>query len=406
MTSFTEAGAERSRRWRLILGAEADGLGCGLGGEDRRMDAALAALYGGAPEGEGGRDGDRDGPRRGGLGDSAPRVARWLGDIREFFPAGVVRVMQRDALEKFDLRRLLLEPEMMEAVEPDVHLAADLIALSHLMPERAKATARQVVAKVVEALLARLRLPLEQAVRGSLNRARRNYRPRHAEIDWLRTIRANLQHYQPTYHTVIPERLIGYARKRPRRMQDIILCVDQSGSMAGSVVYAGVFASVLASLPALSTRLVVFDTNVADLSDKLHDPVEVLFGTQLGGGTDINQALRYAEQQLREPCRTVLILITDLFEGGDPRALLRRVARLKQAGTRLITLLALNDDGAPAHDHHLAGQFAGLDIPCFASTPDQFPDLMAALLEGRDLAEWAAQRDIVLTRGQATPDSA
>ena len=241
-----------------------------------------------------GRAGARSGDRRGGLGGSAPNVARWLGDIRTYFPTSVVRVMQQDALERLDLRQMLLEPELLEAVEPDVHLVADAARCVSVMPDKTKETARLVVRRVVEELERRLANPLRQAVLGSLNRASRNRRPRHNEIDWHRTIRANLKHYQPDYRTIIPETRIGYGRKRTS-LRDIILCVDQSGSMATSVVYAGIFGAVLASLPAVRTHVVVFDTAVVDLTAELHDPVELLFGIQLGGGTDINQALGYCQ---------------------------------------------------------------------------------------------------------------
>src|ERR1051326_3136729 len=251
------------------------------------MDAALAALYG-----AGGEDGSGPAQRRGGLGSSAPNVARWLGDIRTYFPASVVRVMQQDALERLNLRQMLLEPELLQAVEPDVHLVADLIALKSVMPAKTRETARQVVRRVVEELEKRLANPLRQAVTGSLNRAIRNRRPRHNEIDWHRTIRANLKHYQPDYRTIIPETRLGHGRKRGS-LRDIVLCVDQSGSMATSVVYAGIFGAVLASLPAVQTRMVVFDTAVVDLTEELHDPVELLFGTQLGGGTDTAAAPGY-----------------------------------------------------------------------------------------------------------------
>ena len=154
----------------------------------------------------------------------------------------------------------------------------------------------------------------------------RNRRPRHREIDWNRTIRANLKNYQPEYKTIVPETRIGFGRKR-KRLRDIILCIDQSGSMATSVVYSGVFGAVLASLPAVSTKVVVFDTAVVDLSDKLDDPVEVLFGTQLGGGTDIHQALTYCQSLVRRPEQTILVLISDLIEGGVRENLLKRRRR-------------------------------------------------------------------------------
>lgn len=242
---------ERLRRWRLILGSEqADGTRCKLSGADVTIDNSLSALY--------------DSERSAGLGSSSPKVARWLGDIRTYFPSSVVKVMQKDALKRLNLRQMLLQPEMLEAVEPDVHLVANLLSLSGVMPSKTKDTARQVVRRVVEELQRKLTNPTRQAVMGSLNRAIRNRRPRHNEIDWNRTIRANLKHYQPEYRTIIPEVRIGYGRKRSS-LRNIILCIDQSGSMATSVVYAGIFGAVLASLPAIQTRIVVFDTAVVEI---------------------------------------------------------------------------------------------------------------------------------------------
>jgi Mg-chelatase subunit ChlD len=376
---------ERLRRWRLILGGDKnDGTGCGLSGADLAMDRALAALY--------------DSDRKGGLGSSAPNVARWLGDIREYFPSSVVRVMQQDALERLDLRRMLLEPEMLQAVEPDVHLVADLLSLGGVMPAKTKETARIVVRRVVEELQRRLAEPLRQAVIGSLNRAARNRRPRHNEIDWPRTIRANLKHYQPDYKTIIPETRIGYGRKRSA-LREIILCVDQSGSMGASVVYSCVFGAVLASLPSVRTQMVVFDTAVVDLTAELSDPVELLFGAQLGGGTDINRALGYCQGLVRQPHDTILVLISDLYEGGNQQEMLKRAAALAGAGVQFIALLALNDDGAPGYDHSVASAFAGFGIPSFACTPDLFPELMAAAINRQDITQWAAAREIVTSRG-------
>jgi predicted metal-dependent peptidase len=286
----------------------------------------------------------------------------------------------------------------LEAVEADVHLIADLISLNRVMPDKTKETARQVVQKVVDELMEKLTLPMQQAIRGSLNRAMRNNRPRHTEIDWIRTIRANLKHYQPDYQSIIPEQLIGFGRKQKRTLQKIVLCVDQSGSMATSVVYASIFAAVMASIPSVQTKLVVFDTAIVDLTEQLTDPVEVLFGTQLGGGTDINRAVSYCEKQIDQPQQTTFVLITDLYEGGNETDLVKRVANLVHSGVQLITLLALNDEGAPCFDHHLAQTFAGLGIPTFACTPDQFPDLMAAALQKRDINQWAAEQEIVLAR--------
>ena len=374
------------RRWRLVLGGEQDGTGVSLGGDDTRIDAALGALYGGSG----------DGRRDAGLGASAPTVARWLGDIREYFPASVVQVMQQDAIERLDLHQLLLEPELLDAVEPDVHLVGTLLSLNRVIPARTRETARAVVRKVVEELERRLEQRTRAAVTGALDRATRTRRPRRlADVDWDRTIRANLRHYQPSARTIVAERLIGYGRRQQAVQRDVILCIDQSGSMASSVVYSSVFAAVLASMRSLKTSLVVFDTSVVDLTPELHDPVEVLFGTQLGGGTDINQALGYCEGLVANPADTILVLISDLLEGGDQSALFRRAAALVASGVTLVTLLALSDDGAPAYDHANAQAFAALGSPAFACTPDQFPDLMAAAIERRDLGAWAAGEGIV-----------
>jgi len=315
---------ERLRRWRLVLGGgDADGTGETLEGDEAGRDSVLDALYG-----HGGGDGSsgRAGGRGGGIGRSSPRVARWLGDIRSYFPASVVSVLQRDAMERLGLAQLLLEPELLGAVQPDIHLVSSLLALRRAIPEHSRETARAVVRSVTDQLEARLAAPTRQAVTGALHRAARTRRPRAGDIDWGRTVAANLRHYQPELGTVIPERLVGYGRRSPQMLREVILCLDQSGSMAASVVYASVFGAVLASVRSLSTRLVVFDTAVVDLTDELDDPVDVLFGVQLGGGTDINQALAYCEGLIEQPADTILVLISDLYEGGIAEEMVQRAA--------------------------------------------------------------------------------
>jgi len=381
-------GDERLRRWRLVLGGgegpETDGTGYALGGADAAMDRTLAALYGGGPDGPAQRH-RTPADRLGGLGASAPRVARWLGDVRTYFPASVVQVMQRDAVDRLGLSSLLLEPEMLEAVEPDVHLVGTLLSLNKAMPQSSRETARAVVRKVVEQLERKLASRTRATLTGALDRSARVARPRHRDIDWDRTIRANLKNYLPSHHTVVPERLIGYARAARAVKKDVVLCIDQSGSMAASVVYASVFGAVLASMRSLDTRLVVFDTNVVDLTDELDDPVDVLFGTQLGGGTDINRALAYCQSRITRPSETVVVLISDLYEGGIRDEMLKRVAAMQAAGVRFVTLLALSDEGAPAYDRAHAAALAALGAPAFACTPDMFPEVMAAAIEKRPL---------------------
>jgi Mg-chelatase subunit ChlD len=371
---------EKIRRWRLVLGSPADPQGeHGLEGDQQRMDEVLEALY--------------DSEREGGLGSSSPNVNRWLGDIRRYFPGSVVRVMQRDALEQLGLKQMLLEPELLESIEPDVHLVGALLNLKNLLPDKTRETARLIVRRIVEEIERRLRQSVEEAVRGALNRAVRNRRPRYNEIDWRRTIRANLRHYQPEYKTIIPEQLYGYGRKGPQ-LKHIVLLVDQSASMATSVVYAGVAGSILASLRAIRTHLIAFDTSVVDLSAELGNPVDLLFGAQLGGGTDINKALGYARQLIQRPRDTIVFLISDLYEGGNISSMIRHVETLKASGVQFVSLLALNDEGAPAFDKDVASQLANLDIPAFACTPDLFPSLLTAAIQREDISRWMGREGV------------
>ncbi len=379
--------AERLRRWRLLIGPDdtgADTSTVSLSGDDERIDAALAAVYDNRGPGENGA------PRAAGLGASAPRVVGWLGDIRSYFPSPVVQVMQRDAVDRLQLHQLLLEPELLDAVEPDVNLVATLISMSRLLPEKSRATARSVVAKVVEQIERQIADRTRSAVHGALNRSARTRRPRrHSDIDWPRTISANLKNWLPDHRTVVPERLVGYGRRQNLVQRNVVVAIDQSGSMGESVVFAAIFGAVMAGIRALRTSLVVFDTKVVDLTDVLHDPVELLFGTQLGGGTDINAAVAYCQDLITAPADSVFVLISDLYEGGIAGELVRRVNAMKLAGVQVIVLLALSDSGAPSYDRGHAAALADIGVPAVACTPDAFPDLLACAIERGDLAAWA-----------------
>lgn len=380
---------ERERRWTLALGA--DEAESGLSASDQRMSEALTQLYG---------DGENEAKARGSLGGSAPRVAKWLGDIREFFPAPIVQIIQKDAFERKGLRQMLLEPELLATIEADVNLVADLVTLRGAMPDKTRETARIVIDKVVAQLMERLERRTADAIRGALDRSRRTRRPRFADIDWPRTIQRNLRHYQAEHRTIVPETLVGFMRQQRRivDLDEVVLCVDQSGSMATSVVYASIFAAVMASLPVVATKLVCFDTAIVDLTEELADPVEVLFGVQLGGGTDIDRAVAYCESRIERPSKSHLILISDMYEGGNAAALVDRLARLVVSGVNVIVLLALTDTGRPSYDPRLSAEVAALGIPVFACTPDQFPDLMATALRREDVHRWAADSDIKLIR--------
>jgi Mg-chelatase subunit ChlD len=297
------------------------------------------------------------------------------------------------------VRSLLLEPELMESLEPDVHLVSTLISLGSAIPETSKATARAVVRTVVDEVEKRVANRTRAAVTGALNRAARTRRPKLRDIDWNRTIGANLKHYLPEHRTVVPERLVGFGRSSRVVAKDVVVAIDQSGSMAESVVYAAVFGAVLAGMRSVRTSLVAFDTAVVDLTEKLDDPVDVLFGCQLGGGTDINGALAYCETLVTRPASTLLVLISDLYEGGIAEDMLKRVARLQADGVTVVVLLALSDSGAPSYDHDHAAALASLGVPAFACTPDLFPDLLAVALRGDDVGQWVSASQLAAREG-------
>jgi Mg-chelatase subunit ChlD len=367
-------------KWRLILGKQSNpnkdteegengkqsAETLELGGEMKSMDSVLEALY--------------DTDRTGGLGSSSPNINRWLGDIRKYFPSSMVQVMQKDALDRLNLNQMLLQPEVLEAMQPDVNLVATILSLNKVMPTQTRESARIVVRKVVDDLEKKLAQPLRESIRGAMNRAVRNHRPRYNEIDWHQTIRANLKNYQKDIKTIIPEHLIGRGRKG-QALKKVILLVDESGSMAASIVYASILGAVMATVRSLKTHFIVFDTEVVDLTNDLKDPVDLLFGTQLGGGTDIHKALTYTEGVIQNPSDTILILISDLFEGGSAEAMLKKAYSIKQSGVNFITLLALSDEGKPSYDKNIASKLSAMDIPSFACTPDRFAELMASAIQ-------------------------
>lgn len=384
---------EQVTRWRLILGKSAQehlgalpgAAGCQLDRDQALMDEALAAIYDETDESGPGR-------RSAGLGGSAPRLAKWLGDIRSYFQEDVVTVIQQDAIQRRGLTQLLFEPEMLRNVEPSVQLVGTLMSLRGQIPERTKDTARMVVRAVVEDIKRLLEARLRRAVMGALNRHQHTPIPNATNIDWKRTIGRNLKNYDPTLKTIVPDQVFFFSRAQRSNTWTVIVDMDQSGSMADSVVYGAIMGSIFASLPALSTRVVAFDTEVVDLTEQCgQDPVDMLFGVQLGGGTDINKSVAYCEQFVTDPARTLFLLITDLFEGGNEGQLVRRLGEMVASGVRVICLLALSDSGVPSFDDRLARKLAALGIPCFGCTPTRLPELIEGVLRGDDLKAVAAR---------------
>lgn len=369
-----------AQKWRLILGSDAaDGQGPTLEGAWKSIDELLAALYHKTADGVSGR--------QGGLDASALHLRQWLGDIRKYFPEKAVRVLQRDAIEHLGVERLLSAPELLDTVTPDVQLAAKLLSLKDALSEEALVHARQLIRRLAEALREKLEFPFVQALQRARRSPVRTRRPRPADIDMDWTVRKNLKHYRPELKTIVPEAFIGPQRKG-RALHHLILLIDQSGSMGESLVYSAICGSIMARVPSLRTRFVVFDTSVVDLTDRLDDPVALLFSTQLGGGTDIGKALAYARTLIEQPSQTVVVLISDLYEGASKRQVQQQAAQLVDLGVRLIVLLALSDKGRPAFDRDMARRLARLGLPAFSTTPEVFPEVMAAALRGEDLARF------------------
>jgi len=389
---------EQLKRWRLILGQHAQESlskmagagGCELSSEQAGMDEALAAIYD-ESTGEGSETGRR-GQRSAGLGPSAPNLAKWLGDIRSYFKEDVVTVIQNDAIEKKGLTQLLFEPEMLKNVEPNPQLVGTLMALKGRIPERTKETARIVVRAVVEKIKRLLEQKIRQAVMGALNRKEHSPLPQASSIDWKWTIGRNLKNFQPSLGTIVPEKVYFFSRAQRSNNWTVIVCMDQSGSMAESVVYGSVTGSIFASLPALNTRVVAFDTEIVDLTEQCgNDPVDMIFGVQLGGGTDINKAVAYCEKFVTDPAQTIFFLISDLIEGGNQAQLIRRMKEMVESGVRVICLLALSDSGIPTFDETVAKRLSEVGVPCFGCTPNKLPELIEGVLKKQNLKTLAAR---------------
>lgn len=380
---------EKLARWRLILGADARqqlssinaGTPLELTEEQLLMDNALAELYGGNSSSGGGKGA--------GNGPSSPHIAKWLGDIRSLFDSEIVSVIQADAIERKGLKQLLFEPEMLDNLEPDVNLAATMLMLKEHIPKRSKESVRNFIAKIVAEINRQMENDLRRAVTAALNKKQHSPLPSVSAIDYKWTISRNLKNYSPELKTIVPEHFYFFDRSVRTNNWTVIVDIDQSGSMGESVIYSSIMSCILASMNAIKTRIVAFDTQIIDLTEKSDDPVDLLFGIQLGGGTDIDKSVAYCQQFVETPAKTLFFLISDLDEGGNQSALLRRLEEMKSAGVTVICLLAIEDGGKPYYNAHIAGRVAAMDIPCFACTPAMLPQLLEAAFKGYDLTHFA-----------------
>ena len=373
---------EQLSRWRLILGAETEESFSGMGGgglsrEELLMDAALGAIYGGPGESFGGSGGG------GGKGPSSPLISKWLGDLRSLFDPETVAVVQNDAIERKGLKQLLLEPELLDTLEPDLNLASTLLMLKDQIPKKSKESARAFIRKIVEEINRLLENDMRRAVTAALNRRAHSPLPSAAALDFPYTIRRNLKNYNKELGAILPERVWFFDRSSRVNRWHVILDIDQSGSMGQSILYSSVMACVLASMSAVRTSVVAFDTQIMNLTPLCADPVDLLFGFQMGGGTDIAKSIAYCQGLVESPARTLFFLISDLDEGGNRAALLRRLEELKASGVTVVVLLAIADGGKPYYDAQTAQRVAAMDIPCFACAPEKLPELLERALTGQ-----------------------
>ena len=395
---------EQLTRWRLILGKDShetlsamDSAGCPLSAEQREMDEALEAIYASESEEEISRDeweSSGETKKHGASsvkGKTFPRVARWLDQIRNFFPTDCVVLLQKDAIERRGMKELLVEPEMLAKVEPSIDLASTVLSLKNLVPDKAKAAARELVRKVVEELRKRLESRFAQAIRGALDRNRHSPFRSLPNLDWKRTIQRNLKNYSPELKSIIPEHTYFFSRQQRQAEWNVIIAMDQSGSMHSSLIYGGIMGAILASMPAVETHVVAFNhQDIVDLTEHCSDPVDLLFGVQLGGAEDYWKATCYCERFMHTPAKTLYILLADLYDTSPNESrFVKRMEFLLESGVKAICLLAISDKGQPSFNENLAEKLAKMGMPCFGCVPDKLPDLLAAVLKGHDLKKFA-----------------
>ncbi|MES9940324.1 MAG: VWA domain-containing protein [Candidatus Thiodiazotropha sp. 6PLUC2] len=365
------------RRWRLALGRYArDNLEI-LEKSDQEIDRALDFLYSREYE----KRGVKTGRGPGSLDPTQMNAINWLGKARSLFPETVFETLQDHALDRYGLSDLLNDPQTLESLAPNQNLLKVLLGFQGRAQPAVKEKLREIADQVIREIVERLRSEIQRAFSGRKNRFRRSNIASAANFDWRTTIRANLKNYDPIRERIIADRIFFNARERRHLPWRIILCVDQSGSMTNSIIYSAVMAAILSGLPGVTVSMVLFDTSVVDVSDRLTDPLETLLSVQLGGGTNIGKAVAYCENLVEDADRTVLTLISDFGEGAYPRPLYASIARLAEQRVKLIGLAALDDGGEPVYDQMIAGRLADLGMHVGAMTPDRFAQWLAGVMQ-------------------------
>lgn len=382
MSGPSRAEQRTLTRWRLVLGKSAEARGICLGPQDAdaaRIEALVGYLFG-----ESNADGTgRSQGREGGTGPGhAMNVPRWVDEVAQLFPREAKEVMERELINRRGLRELMEKPEILERIEPNRELVKTLLTHRDLMNEKTRALARKIIDQVVQELKQKLKLQVEPAITGAIRRDKHSPRRVARNLDLRRTLRRNLHNFDAESGRLLVDRLYFHAAERKSRPWHVIVAVDQSGSMLDSAIFSAVMASIFAELPSVRTSLFLFDTDIADLSDQVGQPVDVLLSLQLGGGTDITRALQYAYQLTRQPARTIVVLITDFYEGRAERDLVQQVKEMSQAGLRMIGLGALGYDARPEYNKTTAAKCrkAGMDI--LSCTPEKLAEAMAHIIRG------------------------
>ena len=377
-------------RWRLILGRFAEpqlGNCGGAGSQPSRMDRVLDYLYGREYGGRGvrgrgkgpGDNGDAD-SRFGGQGESILQVPEWIKQVRELFPSDTAEIIQRHALDRYGMTELVTDAEVLKKLEPSYELLKAVLTFKGMMQGEVLEVARKIVRQVVEDLRRKLAKDIRQALWGRLNKQRRSRLKVLRNLDWRRTIRANLKNYDRERKQVVLGSLHFFSRVDHHMPWHIIMAVDCSGSMLDSVIYSAVMAGIFKGLPALRVSLTAFDTQIVDLSDQIDDPTELLMSVHLGGGTDIGGALQYCESLVRTPTRTIVVLVTDFFEGSDPHVMLGTIKRLCESGVRVIGLAALDAVAQPAYDRDMAERCVAAGASVAALTPQRLAQWLGTIL--------------------------
>ncbi len=360
---------QRQRRWRLVLGEGSEDVFGGLSDEWQKRDRALAFLYG---REYGPSRNVRSGQREGGLGESSLSIPEWINDVHDLFPQKTVERIEKDALERYQLQELVTSPELLRRAKPSMTLLKAVLHTKHLMNQEVLQEAKKLARAVVRQLLDQLARPVEAPFFGVRNRQKRSRVKLARNFDAARTIKHNLKNYDPKTKRLIIQEPWFFSRSRSQADKwSLFILVDQSGSMLDSVIHSAVTTAIFWGIKALKTRLILFDTNVVDVTDDCQDPVETLLKVQLGGGTDIGSALSYAASLVENPRQTIVILISDFFEGAPAEIMLAHVHALVESGVHLLGLAALDSKAKPTFDRNLAKRMVNLGAHVGAMTPGE-----------------------------------